>query len=372
MAWAEQLPNGLWRAFWRDSHGNRHSKSGFRTEPIAKRYGGEQESKARRGDASYDGRSITWGEWRERWLELRRVEPSTKHADAGRIENHLRPVWDKQRLGKITRSDVQAWVNLLDEDESLSPATVRRIYYLLSASMKAAVKDGKISQSPCNLIDLPTPAPANEHYLTRPEFDLTLRYLDEPYRTAAILLVGTGMRFGEMAGLHWGRVDFEQNQITVAETWDKIDRKIKPYPKTKKPRHVPLPQFVIDALLAKAPEHHGKKCGVSHASKGACASPLVLRTVTGLPLDYSTMREQHWIPALQLAGVEHTRLHDLRHTYASWLRQDGIDLEVVQELLGHGSILTTQRYSHIGSSQHEKVLRALGDASPASPSAESS
>src|SRR5437879_605970 len=108
MAWTEQLPNGLWRAFWRDSHGKRHSKAGFRTEPIAARYGGEQESKARRGESSYDGRGITWGEWRERWLELRRVEPSTKHTDLGRIENHLRPVWDKQRLAKISRSDVQA------------------------------------------------------------------------------------------------------------------------------------------------------------------------------------------------------------------------------------------------------------------------
>jgi integrase len=365
MAWADQLPTGNYRACWRDSDNKQRSRSKdatgkpFTRKAAAERYGAEQESKARRFEASYQGRGMSWGDWEPRWLHLRNVEPSTLRNDKGRIDHHLKPYWGQKRLGRITRSDVQAWVNQLDDNDALSPSTVIRIYHLFSASMKAAVKDGQITVTPCTLVDLPTPPPRKHHYLTRAEFDLTLFHLDEPYRTAAILLAGTGMRFGELAGVHWSNVDLDQAVINVSDTWDVSAERIKAYPKGKKARPVPLAKWVAEALLAIAPEHPGKKCGHPHAKGSPCTSPLVLTSVTGLPLSPSTMAEDHWQPALKAAGVGHTRLHDLRHTFAAWLRLDGVDLETVQKLLGHGSIITTQIYSDIGSSQHDRVRQAL-------------
>jgi integrase len=359
MGWPEKTPNGLYKAVWRDDKGRRHSKSGFTHKSKAMRFANEEEGKARRGELAYNPKGPTWGEWADRWVQLRVVDASSARGDEMRLRRYLRPQWENWRLSAIDTDDVQAWVNRLETTTRLSPGSIRLIYYLFSASMKAAVPK-QIAVTPCRRIKLPPLPPPPERHLTRAEFDLVAyHFSSRVYRAAMITLVGTGIRFGEMAGLHWSNVDLENRLLTVTNVWDPEDGVIKSYPKSKKPRHVPLPQMVVDALLEIGIPSRAT-CGIPHARGTACNSPLVFYSQTGLPLRNSTFRDNHWLPALKRAGVEPCRLHDLRHTYASWLRQDGIDLQVVQEMLGHGSIITTQRYSHIGSTQNERVLKALG------------
>lgn len=337
---------------------DKRTRRRFDREEQAKTYAIGQEAIARDNGPQNTGKGLTWGQWRERWMQLRRVEPSTKQSDDGRIRNHLAPKWDRRLIRSITRNDIQAWVNELDDDPVLSASTVRRIYYLMSASMKAAVKAGMLPANPCTLIDLPTPARGKERYLSKPEFWLVRSNMNAvPYGDAAVMLAYTGMRFGELAGLHWSRVDLERNLIHVVETWDAVDRKIKAYPKGKEPRSVPIAPEVAEVLASLDPG--SGKCGHPHTKGSVCSSRLVLTSPTGLPLDYSTMREQHLIPAVEAAGLPPARLHDLRHTFASWLAQDGVPLQVIQKLLGHGSVTVTERYSHIGAEQYERVLTAL-------------
>jgi integrase len=380
MAWVEQLPNGRWRAGWRDSQQRKRSKSGFVHRAAAQRYAGEQESKARRGESAADGRAPTWGDWLPQWQAARVVEASTARQDQVRIDRYLVPRWGKTRLNRVKRSDVQAWINGLtaterydgrkhpaDDEEAglLSPATVDRIYRLFSASMKAAVLDEGVplSTSPCVGIKLPTVAPGHERYLTRGEFDLVASYLEEPYRFAAILLVATGMRFGEMAGLHWQRVNLADGAIDIVETWAPAAQAIKAYPKGKVGgrRSVPIVSWLREALEAQIDTQGppAPSCGQRHTSGVRCRSGLVVTAPGGQPLDGHNLGRRQWQQAWEQAGVGHIRLHDLRHTYASWLVQDGVPLQEVQRLLGHASIITTQRYAHLGTSQHARVLAAL-------------
>jgi integrase len=381
MPWVKPLPNGKFRACWRDDMGTERSRSGFNQEAAAKRYAGEQEGKSRRGELSRDGRAPKWGDWCDEWLARRRVASGTARQDAVRIDKHLRPHWANQRMNRITNSMVQDWINELSVTPAtvskpkrpgkdyapppvryLSPATVTRIYHLFSASMKAAVIDGRIAASPCVGVKIAPAAPGHERYLTRTEFDNILFHLAEPYRTAAVILTGTGMRFGELAGLHWARVDLEQGLLHVIETWDPVDRVVKPFPKGKVARTVPIVSWVRDALTTQLDRLAGEpagNCGQTHTAGVKCRSPLVVTLPGGSPLDGHNFGQREWARAVKLSGVGHARPHDLRHSYASWLVQDGVPLQEVQRLLGHVSIITTQRYANLGDSQNEKVRAAL-------------
>src|SRR5690606_33477591 len=97
--------------------------------------------------------------------------------------------------------------------------------------------------------------------------------------------------------------------------------------------------------------------GYDH-SKGTCTSKLVVTTGDGYRFEQSNFRKV-WVAALRAAGVEHARVHDLRHTYASWLIQGGVSLAEVGKLLGHVSPLTTQRYAHLADEPSDAVLAAL-------------
>lgn len=364
MPWVEELPNGKFKAWWRDDLGKRKSKSPFTQSARALRYAGEQESRSRRGEITTAGRSPTWDDWCVEWLRLRQVARSTERNDKARIANYIRPKWGKARIAKIDREHVQIWVNDMIR-EGMTPELVRRVYYTFSASMKAAMLARRIQITPCSFIELPDLADSHERYFTRGEFDAANALMSEPYRSAAIVLVGTGQRFGELAALHWNRINFVTGFITVIDSYDPVDGVIK-LPKNNKSRQVgPLPSWVLDALLARRELLGDKRvhtgCGIRHgASKKPCRSGLVFSQRNGKPLDDKNMLRRHWKPAQERAGIEPPgRVHDLRHTYASWLVQAGIPLEEVQRLLGHASIVTTQRYTHHGDTQNAAILRAL-------------
>lgn len=390
MPWAEQRSNGNWRACWRTDTGRTRSISRdpqtnklFTRKAHAERIAGSEETRARNGEATSDGRAPTWGEWAPQWQGARIAEASTIKQDQGRIDRYLIPYWGEKRLNKITRTKVQAWVNLLakspayksvpkrppagwtpPEVKPIAPATVDRIFQLFSGSMKAAAEDESIpiSANPCKGVRRPQIAPGHERYLTWGEVVHVSFHLGEPYWTAAWTLVGTGMRFGEFAGMHWQRVDMAAGTIDIVETWDPASGAIKAYPKGrgKSRRTVPIPRWLrplLEAQLARTGP--GGSCGLRHSSGVRCRSGLVVPAPGGGPIDGHNFGQRDWATAVKLAGIGHVRLHDLRHTYASWLRQAGIDLEEVQRLLGHDSITTTQRYSHLGSTQHAAVLAAL-------------
>lgn len=362
MPWAEQLPNGKWRACWRDAAGRKRSKSGHRNKATALRVAGEYEAKNRRGELTTDGRCPTWGEWCPIWLEARTVEPSTAAGDAYRIKTYLMPRWRDRRLNRITATDVQAWVNELGRGD-IAPGTVEKIERLFSASLTEAVKHEQIPLllNPCAGVKLPRSAPGHERFLTRPEVEKIAHFLNEPYRLAVVLAAWTGMRWGELAGLHWQRVDLGTGMIDVIETWDPTAGRIKPYTKGHARRAVPIAPR-LGAALAEAYDRatHVRTCGQVHAPGGVrCRSGLVLIGDMGAPLNGRNFGRRQFTDAYTASGIDPLRLHDLRHTYASWLVQDGVPLQEVQKLLGHASITTTERYAHLGTSQHARVLAAL-------------
>ncbi|MEV1087119.1 tyrosine-type recombinase/integrase [Streptomyces microflavus] len=172
-----------------------------------------------------------------------------------------------------------------------------------------------------------------------------------------LLGVYTGLRWGELSGLHRHRIDQRRSRIFVVEVNTK--RGIKEYPKSSRSRReVPLPAHVLEAL-----ERH-----IYRLDRDAVVFTTVTRGRSGRLLDDGNWRRQTWWPAVEGARyfdddgeqqlVPHYPPHSMRHTCASWLVQKGVSLYEVQHLLGHESFQTTQRYAHLQPDAHKAVLGA--------------
>lgn len=371
MASVEQRENGRWRGIYRDAGGRKRSKTFDHKRP-ALAWAVREEDKAARGARSDPhGGKITWGDWFDRWEPTRNVAGSTRRRDKTRIDQHVRPRWGAVQIGAIPRLDVQRWVSVDLPAAGLSASSIHKCYYLMSASLRAAVHDGLLESSPCVGIRLPTLPPGRERYLSDKELLAISNQLDEPYKLLVELLVGTGVRISEACGLHRARVDLDALTVRVAEVWDVRSREMVGYPKGRKARTVPISAELGERLAAWFDAHPAEgECGQRHIDPGSgsearCPGPLALtgpgRWPGGRrgPVDPHNFTNRLWPEALEAAEVAHCVPHDLRHTYASRLVRAGVPLIRVRDLLGHESIKTTERYAHLAPNEHDDIRAVI-------------
>jgi integrase len=157
---------------------------------------------------------------------------------------------------------------------------------------------------------------------------------NKKYRTLFTLAVLGGLRQGELLGLKWSDIDWEAKQVKINRTFNK---RAWYSPKSKSSvRRVDLGPKMIKVLkewkLACPPNDLG----------------LLFPSRTGKPLDDSTMVRKFFKPALKKAGLPIIRFHDLRHTYASLLIEQGENIKYIQSQLGHSSpVVTLNVYAHL-------------------------
>lgn len=350
MGWPRPLASGKYQGKYRGPDGIVRTAPGgpFTHKAAALRAANATEAESRApGWRDPSAGLMTWGAWCAEWWKTRNVEASTMGSDVGRRDNHLLPRWAAVALVDITRHDVKVWTAELAQS-GLSPSTVVKIAGMLAASLEGAVDAEILRSNPAAKLKLPHPQTGAERYLERDEFEVIAVHLKGPWLQMALLLVGTGMRFGEAAGLHMSSVS--PGWVRVADVWDRAAGSIRAYPKSKRQRDVPLPDWVD---LGKGNEG---ACGTEHRG---CHSRLAVPSTAGTPLDIDNFRKR-WDSACKAAGVGLVRPHDLRHTYASWLLQNGVSLAEVGRLLGHISPATTARYAHLSKTPADTVLKALG------------
>lgn len=364
MAWAERTSSGRWRGLYRDASGRRHTVAGgpFTRKSEAERRAGSAEDDARRqpGRATPGSGKLTWGSWADVWWPRRKVEPGTRARQESLRTKHLGPRWEQTRLAAITRDAVQQWVDDLSEG-GLSAGSVRNCYYLLAGSLRDAVTAGHLPATPCAGIDLPTQPIPDARYLTWDEVAAVAHFLQPDDAVMVWWLAGTGMRWGEAAGAHRHRLDLDAGRVDVHEVWDVRTGEIKPWPKGRRRRSVPLPVWLTGRLaehFAAHPEQDRPTCGSPHRGGHRCQSALVLPGRGGVVRSY----DKWWAKfqgACARAKLANIRIHDLRHSYASWLLQDGVSIEAVSDLLGHASVATTMRYAHLADTQWGQVRQVL-------------
>jgi len=375
MASARQLASGKWQGRYRDGSGKWRSAGVWPREKQALAKAQAAEDKERSSPTDSESQRITWGEWEEKWESARRVAESTKARDDGRLRNHVRPKWAHVKLKDITTHGVQVWLREL-EDGGLAPSTVIKCYHLLSSSLKAAVAARMIDKSPCVGVVLPKSGAPLERYLTDEEVRDITYHMSARDTFAVHLFLGTGVRLGEGLGLHWESVDLAHNTVAISRSWDPIGQQIKST-KSYGNRVVPISRELSKMLESELESRGlGRPAPVQYVRSARAHTGLVLpglrvlKGVEGRPMDGDNFRHR-WEAAIADANslrikqkrmpIPPARVHDLRHTYASRLVQAGVPLMAVKELLGHQSIVTTQRYAHLATTQWDSIRAALGD-----------
>src|SRR5205807_7025156 len=155
-----------------------------------------------------------------------------------------------------------------------------------------------------------------------------------------VLAVTTGLRQGELLGLHWDDIDLAGTALRVRHTLHELNGRLWiGEPKTRRARRqVDLPAIAVVALR----NHRERMMIEGHPDE------LVFCDTRGGPLRKSNLVRRSFLPLLKRAGLPTIRFHDLRHTAATLLLAQGVHPKIVQERLGHSQIsLTLDTYSHV-------------------------
>lgn len=345
---------GKWEVRYRDGEGKQRTKS-FERKVDADQFAATTTADILRGQfVDPNAGRITVREYAEAW-QANQVHRATTAAQVdGNLRRHVFPTLGDRQLGKVTRSDVQAWVKGLTAGEKpLAPGTVEVVFRYLSAIFATAVEDRIIRENPCGKVKLPKREPTRVVIPTVEQVRSLESGLPERYRALVTLAAGTGLRQGEAFGLTVDRVDFLRRQL-------RVDRQLILLPGAQGPqfgppktgasyRTIPLPQVVLDALAA-----HLAAFPVTHADG------LVFTTAAGLAIRRTRFSDV-WRPVAKAAGLEPgTGFHALRHFYASALIRYGESVKVVQSRLGHATAAETlDTYGHLWPDSEDRTRDAI-------------
>ena len=269
----------------------------------------------------------TWDEAAYKWLLD--TEHKRSHgqdvAQVAWLQRHFRGHY----LDQLTR-DVIAQVGESKRQQT-SPATANRLLALIRSILRRAALDWEWIDKP-PVIKLYREPKRRVRYLT-PQQALTLLNELPPHLADIVRFsLATGLRRSNVTRLDWSQVDLKRR---VA--WIHGDQA-----KAGKPIHVTLNATALDVLTRQIGKHQAR-----------------VFTYKGKPV--TQVNTKAWYGALKRAGIEDFRWHDLRHTWASWLTQQGVPLNVIQEMGAWESAEMVRRYAHLAPEQFTQHARVVDD-----------
>lgn len=286
------------------------------------------------------------------------VRPTT-YASYARNVRLIASYIGSQRLDALRHTHIQhAYVEL--GETKLSGYTFHQAHRVLRAALRQAVKEGRIAHNPLDLVTPPRP-PTKEMQPLSPDQAETLieQTADDRLHALWVLFLTTGMRHGEALGLGWEDVNLDAGTLLIRRQLHHLpgEGKVLTEPKTQRSRRtVHLAAGTITALRLHLTQQKLER--IAEGPKWT-ENGLVFRTQTGGMLEHSTvLHTLHH--ALEACGLPRIRVHDLRHTAATYLLSIGTHPHVVQDLLGHSSYtLTMNTYSHVVPGLHKDVANQM-------------
>jgi integrase len=290
------------------------------------------------------------------WLKTKmpNIRHSTYKQYNGHIENHLKPFYEGCRISRINYDKVEKFISHCIEN-NVTISTMKKILINLGAIMTYSVRKRYVDYNPVR--DIEKPKGQSEHDEDKKLNVLTpariLSLLDTTpdlkHKTLFMAAVTTGLRQGELLGLKWTDINWFNNQINVNRTYNHF-RFYEPKTKTSKRKVDVPPQMTIQFKEWKI----------------ACPAndlDLIFPNENGKPMSALNMYNRKFLPTLKKAKINKIRFHDLRHTYASLLMDQGENIKYIQNQLGHASIkVTMDTYGHLMKDVNREAANRLGNA----------
>ena len=294
------------------------------------------------------GRHVpTVTEWLHSHIDnLTGVQPATIARYRTYVARDIDPVFGFVPVSALTETTIARWVKQLGG----SGKTIANKHGFLSGALNAAVRAGVLASNPCRGRRLPHTQVEETVFLTPPEFRLLRDHIErERWKNLATWLVTTGMRFSEATALTAADIDPNAKTCRINKAW-KYSGDYRPEigpPKTKKSiRTISLPPAALEVVDLTAPDY-------------------LFTNGAGNPVRAQEFFNGGWKPgrdsAIRAGLTKSPRVHDLRHTCASWMIQAGVPLPVIQRHLGHESIQTTVSvYGHLDRRSAQVAANAIG------------
>lgn len=340
-----------------------YKKRGFKTKQEAQKALNELEHSLSNGTYIKPTKTLYSEYMLEQWLEDKqtKVKKQTLKIYKWLITTHVLPTIGNIELAQITPMAIQKLYNKLTKEATLSDENIQKIHTLINASLKKAVRWELISKNPAAHVDRPKAVRKEIKVWDVKEVKrfLKLGNYGSRYFIAFELALTTGMRQGEILGLRWKDVDFENGSIRVTQTLSNDGKELLPYTKTKSgARSIDLPEETIARLRKhkQMVEEEKQSANVEEYRD----LDLVVCTEYGTQTNKSNLRRIFNL-AIKRAGIKQIRFHDMRHTHATLLLLQGVNPKIVSERLGHATTrLTLDTYSHLLPSMQKETATKFG------------
>lgn len=340
---------GVWYAKWRDAtgqhekrlgkdwSGTRQPSPGFLREKDAQAALEEILVDARRGAAAQGRTGVTFEDVAEDWYASGKLKrdwsPNTRRDYRSVLDHHLIATFGALRIESIGSARIERWRDEQVRDHEMSRRNANKLLAILHGIFEHSVRKHGLLRNPVKEVEkLRESYDAARFDFYSPEEIRKLVAKASDAQDGALYLTAafSGLRRGELIGLLWEDIDFENHSIRV---WENVTLRERGLPKSRKSRTVPMVDDVASALKAlKRRERHTQPKDPVFAGED------------GETIDGSALRRRY-VADLDRAGLRFLRFHDLRHTFGS-LAINRASIVQVQAWMGHADIKTTMRYLH--------------------------
>ncbi|WP_331725699.1 site-specific integrase (plasmid) [Streptomyces xanthophaeus] len=331
----------------------------------------------------------TVGDYLTYWLNgvvVHRLRENTHTRYATCVRLHLIPGLGSKKIARLTAKDVRTFLDRLRTtcqccawgldtkrkqccsigeccQKRLSPLTVTYVHSVLKSALEHAVREDELPRNVARNVKAISSRPRRFQPLTAAEARQLLQVAHaDRLRALYELALRTGLRKGELLGLHWEDLDLDGGTASIRRSLQRTrSAGLTSLPtKTRaSERRIALPTECIQSLHNHREQEKEEREATEAGWKDA---GLVFTTTVGSPLDPANVT-RHFRGLLDRAGIRRIRFHDLRHSTATLLLEQGVELVVIKELLGHAHIgVTAGVYAHVRLRLQRQAIDTLGNA----------